>query len=375
MAYSDWSRNSTAPNASFNPSGFPVDFRTLRDTLSEVFSVGSGYRFPGLKTYVVDNGIEYMFTASVSAATGKITFPNNRIQEYHPELAHFKSIDSSNLPNDLPTGINDVADILAHPASVLGDGAFTYNGTTYYTIPDGTAGIIKVLDNGSYSYYNYIWNGATNAWVQIVNSGSGSGIQVLRFDFEDEITNGSINARYSGSPTSGTEVIVVYNASDGNEQTTREYSRKYIYLNQGWNILQGVKEYTIEFPEWNGDSEEAYNGWNSGPLEMNTGLMDLLDLDSDITLFKDSSDNTVYAIISHRFNYQYIDAFMFEYSEEDVPGSADSSVDMTGDRLLSSVVCYKDGSNSSAFKVKIGPIPIPSESYPAAKKYVITLQK
>ena len=341
MAYSDWSRNSTVLNTSYNPTGFPVDFRTLRDTLSEVFSVGSGYRFPGLKTYVVDNGIEYMFTASVSAATGKITFPNNRIQEYHPELAHFKSIDSSSLPQDLPNGVASVRDILNNPASILGDGSFENNGTTYYTIPDGAEGVIKVLDNGGYSYYSYVWNGDTNEWIPFANSGSGgSNAVILNFASDIDVSGDSdspvylssiyaLNSNYISNAykeamgldvndtiASGSEANVVF--TDKTTDPYVEYCRKYVYLNGAWRIVQGVQEYVITLPAYVDDEwYDSYNPKNGMVIEPNDDSV-------NVDVMVASNKGTVDVIISHQFNSQYVDVFVFEKNEtsENIDGGA-----------------------------------------------------
>lgn len=360
--------------------GFPLDFRTIKQSFNEVLDVSINVRYPGLTVYNTEDGIEYTYIPNANKLFSK---PN--VKEYHPELAHFKSIDSSSLPQDLPNGIASVRDILNNPASVLGDGSFENNGTTYHTIPDGAEGVIKVLDNGGYSYYSYVWNGDTNEWIPFTNSGSGgSSSVILNFSNSDnhvgteegvsnpigsinELTSGDIDAKYrestnnNGDIEQGTEASVVFTKVEGSNesQTTATSFRKYVYLGS-WLITQGTQEYVIELSSKN----EVTNNteWNALTAE------NFPSGSSDVEIIPTDHEGTVDVIISHQFNSQYIDAFVFEQSGSGRDQDYDNNVDAYGDRILAPAVCFKSG---NVLKIKI-PLPLADDT---STTYSITLQK
>ncbi|MBR2693420.1 MAG: hypothetical protein IKE69_04325 [Thermoguttaceae bacterium] len=295
-------RSSTFP---FNVSNnFPLDYRVLRDNVLQLFKYNTQY--PGLKVYTVQKGQEYIF----------ISDSVDSVQEYHPELAHFKFYDSATLPNNLAT------------SNALGDGAIeiTKNNSTvtYHTIPTGTEGTIQLNDG---SFYKFVWNGSS--WVQFANQGSGGSSttivrvvsdSVLSFASSDvtsinELTSEQISARYkiahdldtAAIISSGIEADVIFTDSLGFES-----SRKYVYLNGEWRIVQGVQEYLITIPAY--DSSAT---WTENEVVA-------VSASSDIAVKRADVSGLVNVFISHQFNSQYVDAFVFEKNgtSENIDGGA-----------------------------------------------------
>lgn len=358
MAYSDWvskSKPAVAPQASYYPGGFPIDARTLQDSFSDVLGIVASNRHPGLRVYDTSSGKEYVFASSVNQF-GVITFPNTAVREYHPELAHFKAVQSLSVPANL--------------VQELG-GSVTIDGTVYNVIPEGAEGIIKTSDS---KYYKYVWNGSD--WVEYSNLGSGSGSGsstnidvsglILNFSYVsdslssiNDLTTALISSKYAAtfpnsSLVAGTEINVVY-TDDSDANNPVEYCRKYIYLNSAWYIVQGVQEYSITLPQ--------YSTWEAGSSIVLSGV-------PDIEIKQTDTQGMVDVIISHQFNSQYIDAFVFQESLTDTDLDYDDVVDEYGDRILAPVLCFKSKKDGK-YKVKTT-LPI-SDSF--ATKYSITLQK
>lgn len=387
MAYSDWLNSTTkysAPNASYLPPGFPLDYRTLQETKANVFGLAKSQRHPGLKVYVVADGIEYIYTAKIE--DGEISFPHENIKEYHPELVHVGIVDPDNRPvkpDSEPAEYYTDAELLRNPTVLLGDGIVTYSNKSYNTIPEGAEGTLKTTDN---KYYKYVWNGSE--WVMFANSGSGgSNAVILNFASDIDVSGNSdspvylssiyaLNSNYISSAykdamgldvndtiASGSEANVVFTDKTTNPYV--EYCRKYVYLNGAWRIVQGVQEYVITLPAY-ADAE-----WFDGYNPKNSMVIDPNDDSANVDVMVSSNKGTVDVIISHQFNSQYVDAFVFEKNttEDDIDGGSTPETEY-GDRLLVPVKCFKSAEDNQ-FKVKIS-LPVSTTS---TTTYAITLQK
>ena len=394
MSYSSWLADTnkySSPNYSYLPSGFPIDYRTLQENVSAVYELDSQYRYPGLKAYVVANGIEYVFNPSINATTGKMSFPNSGITEYHPELVHVGIVDPDNRPvkpDSEPAEYYTDAELLRNPTVLLGDGIVTYSNKSYNTIPEGAEGTLKTTDN---KYYKYVWNGEN--WVMFANSGSGSNTVILNFasdvDMGDDpnnpvyktsicdLTSSDISSAYKEAmgldeqeePASGSEANVVF--TDNTSGTPFEYCRKYVYLNNEWLIVQGVQEYVVSIPAYS-------TSWLE--YDPSSGLSVIKGDSDDIDIKRSNTDGYVDIIINHKFNSPYVDAFVFEKKDinEDVDGDETTNDTEYGERLIVPVICVKSTTQEQGqetgevkFKVKTT-LPVSSS---ATTTYAITLQK
>ena len=125
----------------------------------------------------------------------------------------------------------------------------------------------------------------------------------MGLDFEDTIASGS-------------EANIVF--TDKTTDPYVEYCRKYVYLNGAWRIVQGVQEYVISLPAYVDD--EWYDGYNP----KNGMVIEPNDDSANVDVMVASNKGTVDVIISHQFNSQYVDAFVFEKNEtsENIDGGA-----------------------------------------------------
>ncbi len=373
MAYSSWQNkvsgywvSGSLPGSSDRPivdgasysysvtGNFPLDYRTLRQDLPQIFKIITGY--PGLKVYTLTENStaaqEYVFLSD--------TFSS--VVEYHPELAHFKVYGSASLPQSV--------------TSFLGNGKVEYpaeSGTFYSTIPDGTEGTIKLNDG---SFYKYVWDAEQEQWTEFANQGSGAGssIETVRvvsdsvlnfnsatdnFRSINDLTTEAITSKYKAAHNITEDNVIISSGIEADIVFTDnangfEYNRKYVYLNGGWRIVQGVQEYLVTIP--------AYDAWVRGSV-ISSDYADIEIKMTDVTGMVD-------VIISHQFNSQYIDAFIFQESLTDSDLDYDDVVDEHGDRILASILCFKSKKDGK-YKVKTT-LPI-SDSF--ATKYSITLQK
>ena len=373
MSFNTWYKNNKAgwdsvsdvsgsitqrTNSYTTNNGFPLDYRTLRQTYAQAIQLGGSARYPGLKVYVINEDTEYVF---------KLTDPDTMamdnagtLKEYHPELAHVKTQRPVKTydANDDPVEYYSDEEILADPTLALGDGIIN---NTYQTIPEGVEGAYKTSDG---KYYKFVWNGS--AWVTYANSGSstqGDGANnnssiILNFTTSDAasingLNSGIITSAYrtktgTGSndpiPT-GTEVMAIF--SNNGVDT----ARKYIWINGAWFIIHGSQEYIITLP--------AYASWDNN-YSPNLG--------ANFTVSKTETEGVVNLVIAHQFDSQYIDAFVFARGTGDKDG--DGQDDTYGERILATVTCL-DSNDSGVFKVRI-PLPV---SKTTATTYAITLQK
>lgn len=325
--------------------GFPLDFRTLRQTYAQALQLGSGARYPGLKVYILNENKEYIFklTDQETLAMDNI----GTLKEYHPELSHFYAATEE---GPVPSDSNTLKES-------LGDSITVNNGTTnttYNTIPEGAEGTYKTTDG---KYYKFVWNGSE--WVTYANTGSGSQStpaveSIVNFNAAtdgigsiNEITSAAITAKYGTTPADGAETNVVF--TDGSRKTCR----RYVYLGGKWYITRGTQEYTLTLP--------AYTSWDAWNAETVT-------CPSGVSIYKSGTEGFVNVYISHQFDSQFVDAFVFTTGSEDLDG--DEAADSFGERILASATCFTS-SIDDAFKVKI-PLPISKDT---TTSYAITLQK
>lgn len=276
-AYYIWQtggKSNSGASKSYLPGGFPLDYRTLQDNITDVYALAVDKIYPGLKVYVRDNKTEYVFVEQEVKTNDTVTnilFPPKNIKEYHPELVHVGIVDPDNRPvkpDSEPAEYYTDAELLRNPTVLLGDGAVTYSNKSYNTIPEGAEGTLKTADN---KYYKYVWNGSE--WVMFANSGSGgSNAVILNFASDIDVSGDSdspvylssiyaLNSNYISNAykeamgldvndtiASGSEANVVFTDKTTNPYV--EYCRKYVYLNGAWRIVQGVQNYIISFPTY-----------------------------------------------------------------------------------------------------------------------------
>lgn len=333
--YQSWSRNATPLSGGLDISTTsPCDLRLVAATLNDVIGMDPAKRYPGLRVFVIDEEKEYWFKIP-SDFTGGASYNDLVLVPYHT-------------PAYIVSNINSADHTISTEVIVLANDAAT----------------------------QYVWdeaqNSGTGGWVALSGSGSQSTPAEIIINFTtsdhvdpsdntsalvtsiNDVTSDAITAKY-GTPTPGAETNVVFTETIDNQDY--QTCRRYVYLNDGWNITRGTQEFTVTFPAY-AANEGTWETWEP----------DLLTWPAGIEISKGDTEGFVNVYVTHQFDTKYVDAFVFTTGSADIDG--DDSADEYGNRVLASATCFKSA-QTGVYKVKLV-LPIHANNETA---YAITLQK
>lgn len=285
----------------------PIDSRIVVQTYDEIkgneernieCKIIKARRYPGLRIYVMDQEKEYWFKSGVE---------NENLVEYNPwDSAIFTALDANPWAPDITSSINQLK--------------------------------------------------ADKPWLSDMSSGGGSESGSFATTYIVSSTEYAKNdiptylTTQITSPSTGQEVNVVFREDDV------ESFMKFIYINNGWAILDGTQTISFSLPAY-GTVE-----WDSLPATSDDSIRYVTGENGSITVY-----------VKHGFCTQCVDTTLYQTDTEVDPNDTDDATDAYGEELLVSKKCVAL-SGRSGYWVKLE-MQAPTTSSDSSTNYTLLLQR